>query len=206
MLAAGLETFVLMELERVSATWLVAENMARTPFWSRPRLKSCLKPIITSFFAMNRRKMKRPLNALIRSKMKKKRWCWNFDDHRLRHEETKNNNRKLLTLLCAMKPFKTSRSQGVPLKDSNCKLEIKIICINLKENLMKKRKVTIKSRCLCGRRLWLTLTMKSAKIITYMTVSIKLSRRLSEAKITVQSLEERVDQTHEFALFSAQKP
>ena len=94
----------------------------------------------------------------------------------------------------------------MPLKDSNCKLEIKIICINLKENLMKKRKVTIKSRCLCGRRLWLTLTMKCAKIITYMTVSIKLSRRLSEAKITVQSLEERVDQTHEFALFSAQKP
>ena len=57
----------------------------------------------------------------------------------------------------------------MPLKDSNCKLEIKIICINLKENLMKKRKVTIKSRCLCGRRLWLTLTMKYAKIIKYMT-------------------------------------
>ena len=34
---------------------------------------------------------------------------------------------------------------------------------------MKKRKVTIKSRCLCGRRLWLTLTVKYAKIMKYMT-------------------------------------
>ena len=57
----------------------------------------------------------------------------------------------------------------MPLKDSNSKPESKMICINLKENLMKKRKVTIKSRCLCGRRLWLTLTMKYAKIIKYMT-------------------------------------
>ena len=32
-----------------------------------------------------------------------------------------------------MKPFKTSRSQGVPLKDSNSKPESKIICINLRK-------------------------------------------------------------------------
>ena len=57
----------------------------------------------------------------------------------------------------------------MPLKDTTCKPETNMICINLKENLMKKRKVTIKSRCLCGRRLWLTLTMKYAKIIKYMT-------------------------------------
>ena len=68
---------LLMELERARATWLVAENIAFTPFSSLPRLHSRWTPFNTSFFAMNRRKMKRPLNALIRSKMKKKRWCWN---------------------------------------------------------------------------------------------------------------------------------
>ena len=70
---------LLMELERARATWLVAENIAFTPFSSLPRLHRRWTPFNTSFFAMNRRKMKRPLNALIRSKMKKKRWCWNED-------------------------------------------------------------------------------------------------------------------------------
>ena len=66
---------LLMELERVRATWLVAENIAFTPFSSLLPLHRRCKPFNTSFFAMNSRKMKRPLNVLIRSKMKKKRWC-----------------------------------------------------------------------------------------------------------------------------------
>ena len=96
----------------------------------------------------------------------------------------------------------------MPLKDSNCKPETKIICINLKENLMKKRKVTIKSRCLCGRRLWLTLTMKYAKIIKYMTDKSKCQalQKIVRGKNNCAKFGGEGDETHEFALFSAQKP
>ena len=149
---------LLMELERARATWLVAENIALTPFSSLPRLHRRWTPFNTSFFAMNRRKMKRPLNALIRSKMKKKRWCWNEDGGGLTccwTELLPNDSHCYALWTHSRHPA----AMGCHWKGLTCHNKLWKWSVRT-EYLMKKRKVTIKSLCLWGCRFWLTLIQR----------------------------------------------
>ena len=44
--------------------------------------------------------------------MKKKRWCWNFDDHGLRKQETKKNNRNLTHIVVRYEAIQNIKKPG----------------------------------------------------------------------------------------------